>query len=288
MKRLVAAPSFLVSNIILVRFHRTKQPNWNIRQTLFTYGPTPRTVLAQQTTCADPTREMWKQQLYQHLKKIKETKRYASDRPLTNKETDEPTYRAILETIQVLEASNPSPNPLSSPYIQLLDGNWKLLFSTAREITTLSSLPFFFQLQSVYQRIDVKTRQLENIAQLAVAGVVKGYVRVTGNFYPISEATLPPPELQEPGLDGAARERLRRTLQSRRVNVRFQKRSLGIESILGIPVKRFLETIRQVNVRPLVQREPSLDITYLDESFRIGRGGDGGVFVLEKPTSIKQ
>jgi len=65
----------LVSNIILVRFHRTKQPNWNIRQTLFTYGPTPRTVLAQQTTCADPTREMWKQQLYQHLKKIKETKR---------------------------------------------------------------------------------------------------------------------------------------------------------------------------------------------------------------------
>lgn len=195
---------------------------------------------------------------------------------------DPSTQEKIMETIQVIEASNPSPNPLSSPFIELLDGCWKLLFSTAREITTLSALPPIFQLQSVYQMIDLKNRKLENRAQLKVAGAVKGFVRVTGCFYPVSESTRTPPELQKPNLDGETREKLRKLLEGRRVNVRFQKRSFGIESILGIPVNSFLETLRQVQVAPLSQREPSLDITYLDENFRIGRGGDGGIFVLER------
>ena len=29
-------------------------------------------------------------------------------------------------------------------------------------------------------------------------------------------------------------------------------------------------------------RIPSLDITYLDENMRIGRGGDGSLFILSK------
>ncbi|GJQ10259.1 hypothetical protein GpartN1_g2050.t1 [Galdieria partita] len=230
----------------------------------------------------DPTREIFKLKFYEQIQKIKDTLRYNSDRPLTNKGMDQQTQQHIMETINVLEASNPSPNPLTSQAIELLQGNWKLLYSTAREITILSSLPVFFQLQSVYQMIDLKNRKLENRAELGIAGVIKASVRVTGSFYPVSESTMTPPELQEVSLDSMTRERLRKLLEARRVNVKFQKRSWGIESIFGVPVTSLLETLRQVHVKPIVQREPSLDITYLDESFRIGRGGDGGIFVLER------
>ncbi|EME31435.1 hypothetical protein Gasu2_09970 [Galdieria sulphuraria] len=238
----------------------------------------------------DPARETLKQTFYRQVKVIKETLRYSGDRPLTNRGMDKQTEQKIMETIEVLEASNPVPNPLTSQAIELLQGNWKLIFSTAREITTLSSLPPIFQLQSVYQIIDLKNRRLENRAELDVAGAIKASVRVTGKFYPVSESTSTPPELQETSLDSKTRERIRKLLEGRRVNVKFQKRSFGIESIFGVPVKSFLETLRQVNVAPLTRREPSLDITYLEESFRIGRGGDGGIFVLERvaPIDIRQ
>ncbi len=64
-----------------------------------------------------------------------------------------------------------------------------------------------------------------------------------------------------------------------------QKRYLAIEKIAGITTPQ-LNPFKIVPARNPKGRVPIFEITYLDETLRIGRGGDGGLYILSK-TEIK-
>jgi hypothetical protein len=70
-------------------------------------------------------------------------------------------------------------------------------------------------------------------------------------------------------------------LPDRKINVDFKQRFLSITKVLGIKTK-FLEPFRVVQAQNPQGRIPSLNITYIDETMRIGRGGDGSLFILTK------
>lgn len=70
-------------------------------------------------------------------------------------------------------------------------------------------------------------------------------------------------------------------LADRRINVDFDQRFLAIEKILGIDTPK-LNPFKVVKANNPQGRKATLDITYLDESLRIGRGGDGSLFILNK------
>ncbi|MFB2922618.1 PAP/fibrillin family protein [Aerosakkonema funiforme] len=181
--------------------------------------------------------------------------------PITDVQLDKATAAEIEQlTIQV-ESCNPNPNPLVNA-ISLLEGSWQLQYSTAREIRSLVSLPLGLKLGKVFQVIDVSNKQFFNLAFVKhPLGLISGYVKVTASFEPAIEDSSPVPD--------------------KRINVYFDKRYLSIEKIIGINTPQ-LNPFKVVSANNPVGRVATLDITYLDEDCRIGRGGDGSLFVLRK------
>lgn len=181
--------------------------------------------------------------------------------PMTDLQLDK-TIVAEIEALTVqLESYNPNLHPLANA-ISLLDGSWLLLYSTAREIRSLVSLPLGLKLGKVYQVINVSNKEFFNLAFVQHSlGLVSGYVRVTASFEPAVENSSPVPD--------------------KRINVDFDKRYLSIDKIIGINTPQ-LDPFKVVTANNPVNRVATLDITYLDEDFRIGRGGDGSLFILKK------
>lgn len=186
--------------------------------------------------------------------------------PVTNLKLDSTTAGEIEQLTQELEALTPNLFPLVHA-ISLLQGNWLLKYSTAREIRSLASLPLGLKVGKVYQQIDIPSKSFFNIAFVKhPLGLVSGYVKVTATFEPAKENSQPLPD--------------------KRINVNFDKRYLSIEKILGIKTPQ-LNPFKVVSANNPQGRVPSLDITYLDETLRIGRGGDGSLFILNKSDDFR-
>jgi hypothetical protein len=77
------------------------------------------------------------------------------------------------------------------------------------------------------------------------------------------------------------------------VNVSFERGVFGLQGLLGYrDPQQFLQTLeltpklsllRGIDFTISPQREPGwLEITYLDEDLRIGRGNQGNLFVLRR------
>ena len=181
--------------------------------------------------------------------------------PITDLDLSSQSISTITAITEELEAFNPFPEPLLSAK-NLLNGAWLLQYSTAREIRSLKRLPFGFQVGQIYQTIDVNQTYFENKALVRHrSGGLSGYVRVTATFEPAKEAED--------------------ILSNQRINVNFQQRFLGIQRILGIETGWF-DPMRVVEAKNPVGRIPSLKITYIDETMRIGRGGDESLFILTR------
>lgn len=181
--------------------------------------------------------------------------------PITDLDLSPQSISTITAITEELEAFNPFPEPLLSAK-NLLNGAWLLQYSTAREIRSLKRLPFGFQVGQIYQTIDVNQTYFENKALVRHRwGGLSGYVRVTATFEPAKEAED--------------------ILSNQRINVNFQQRFLGIQRILGIETG-WLDPMRVVEAKNPVGRIPSLKITYIDETMRIGRGGDESLFILTR------
>lgn len=90
--------------------------------------------------------------------------------------------------------------------------------------------------------------------------MISGSVKVTATFEPAPEDS------------------------TKRINVQFEKRYLSIETIIGIPTPK-LNPFKVVPANNPQGRIPSLEVTYLDETLRIGRGGDGSLFILKQVNS---
>lgn len=179
------------------------------------------------------------------------------NRGLLATETDR---QAILAAIARLEDRNPTPQPTEA--LDLLDGNWRLLYTTSRGLLNLDQIPLG-QLGQIYQFVRAQTAKIYNIAEIYSLPYLEGLVSVAATFEPVSE---------------------------RRVNVRFERSILGLQRWVGYQTpsafvrqieagEKFLAIDFSIQNR---DQRGWLEITYLDADLRIGRGNEGSVFVLTK------
>ncbi|MFS8861339.1 PAP/fibrillin family protein [Synechococcus sp. H60.3] len=171
----------------------------------------------------------------------------------------------ILSHIAALEALNPTPCPTAAA--ERLEGNWLNLFTTSTDLLRLANLPLLTT-GEIYQCIRAQAGQVFNVAEIQGSGwlqawLPRGVLAVAARFYPESE---------------------------RRVKVIFERLLLGSQALMSYEIESFLYLLERDPERiPAVKidvrrREPTgwLEITYLDEDLRIGRGSEGSVFVLRR------
>ncbi len=168
--------------------------------------------------------------------------------------------QAILSAIAQLEDYNPTPRPVEAG--ELLNGDWRLLYTTSRELLNLDSFPLV-KLGQIYQSIRVKESKLYNIGELYGLPYLEGIVSVAARFEPTSE---------------------------RRVQVKFERSIVGLSRLIGYEFPgKFIDEIESGKKFAAVdfgldtrEQQGWLDITYLDKDLRIGRGNKDSVFVLTK------
>lgn len=166
----------------------------------------------------------------------------------------------VLSAIQQLEDCNPTPKPVEAK--DLLEGNWRLLYTTSKGILGLDRFPLL-KLGQIYQCIRTAEAKVYNIAEIISLPFLEGIVSVAARFEPVSE---------------------------RRVNVIFERSVIGLQRLFAYnSPSQFIQQLESGKKFPpldfgIENREQNgwLDITYLDEDMRIGRGNEGNVFVLTK------
>jgi hypothetical protein len=179
------------------------------------------------------------------------------NRGLLAKEQDK---QAILMALAQLEDCNPTPRPLEAG--DLLDGNWRLLYTTSKGLLNIDQLPLL-KLGQIYQCIRVKTGSVYNIAEIYGLPFLEGIVSVAAKFEPVSE---------------------------RRVQVKFERSIVGLQRLVNYQTPAsFIQQIEAgknftaIDTKIDSNRQQGwLDITYLDADMRIGRGNEGSIFVLTK------
>ncbi|MEH2153782.1 PAP/fibrillin family protein [Nostoc sp.] len=168
--------------------------------------------------------------------------------------------QAILAAIANLEDFNPTPRPVEAS--NLLDGNWRLLYTTSKALLNLDRLPLC-KLGQIYQCIRVETSSVYNIAEIYGLPYLEGLVSIAAKFEPVS---------------------------GRRVQVKFERSIIGLQRLIeyNSPVT-FIQQIEAGRKFPGIdiavnsdKQQGWLDITYIDNDLRIGRGNEGSVFILSK------
>ncbi|MEM7756882.1 MAG: PAP/fibrillin family protein [Cyanobacteria bacterium P01_A01_bin.40] len=170
----------------------------------------------------------------------------------------------VLSAIQQLEDQNPTQKPLEAK--ELLNGDWRLLYTTSKSILGLDRFPLF-KLGQIYQCVRLSEAKIYNIAEIVGLPMLEGLVSVAATFDPVSE---------------------------RRVNVMFERSIIGLQRLLSYttPAKMIQQIESGKKFLPIDfkidrgEQKGWLDITYLDQDMRIGRGNEGNVFVLTKETSV--
>jgi len=168
--------------------------------------------------------------------------------------------QAILAAAANLEDFNPTPRPVETA--ELLEGNWRLLYTTSQGLLGFDRLPLL-KLGQIYQYIQAKQARVYNIAEIYGLPFLEGLVSVSASFVPLSE---------------------------RRVQVKFERSIIGLQRLLNYQsASQFVQQIEagqrfaaldwQLDSR---EQQGWLDITYLDEDLRIGRGNEGSLFILSK------
>lgn len=144
----------------------------------------------------------------------------------------------------------------------MLDGNWRLVYTTSRALLNIDNLPLY-KLGQIYQCIRIQTNSVYNIAEVYGLPLLESIVSVAAKFEPVS---------------------------GRRINVKFQRSIVGLQRLLGYTSpETFIQQIeagKKFTAIDVVlnsnEQQGWLDITYLDNNLRIGRGNEGSVFVLVK------
>lgn len=168
--------------------------------------------------------------------------------------------KSILAAIATLEDLNPTPRPLEA--LDKLEGDWRLLYTTSKELLNLERLPFF-HLGSIYQCIRSKTNSVYNIAEISGLPYLDGIIVSCAQFAPIPQ---------------------------KRVEIKFQRSVIGLAKLIGYqsPPQIIAEIesgkkFTAIDFPISASANPGwLDITYIDADLRINRGSQGNVFVLTR------
>ncbi|MDJ0799195.1 MAG: PAP/fibrillin family protein [Calothrix sp. MO_167.B12] len=172
----------------------------------------------------------------------------------------EAKQQAIQDAIVNLENSNPTPSPLTAT--NLLDGNWRLIYTTSKSLLNIDRLPLS-KVGQIYQYIRVNTNSIYNLAEISGLPYLEGLISVAAKFEAVSE---------------------------KRINVKFERSIIGLQRLIGYNCaddfiqqieagKKFMAVDFPLNSN---EQQGWLDITYIDEDLRIGRGNEGSLFVLAK------
>lgn len=169
--------------------------------------------------------------------------------------------QAILAAVEKLELSNPNPRPMQR--LDLLDGDWRLIYTTSRELLNIDRLPLA-KLGNIYQSVRTRSAKIYNIAELYGLPYLEAVVSVSAGFEAES---------------------------STRVQVKFERNITGFQRLIGYQSPEQLISaieggqtykFNAIDFHILSDRKGWVEITYLDNSLRIGRGNEGNVFVLTK------
>ena len=170
----------------------------------------------------------------------------------------------VLSALEQLEDHNPIPQTLEAK--ELLDGNWRLLYTTSKGILGLDRIPVL-QLGQIYQCLRMADGKLYNIAEIIGVPFFEGLVSFIARFEIVSD---------------------------RRINVKFERYIIGPQKLLGYrsPNQLIKDLEAGKKFFPLdlsiesQEQQGWLDITYLDDDLRVGRGNEGNVFVLSKEKGV--
>lgn len=194
----------------------------------------------------------------------------------------------IFELVSQLEAENPTPKPNEA--VELLDGNWILLYTAFSELLPLVAIGAvpLLKVEKISQAIDTRSMTIINVATLS-SPFAKFSFSATASFevrspsriqVKFTEGSFQPPEI------------------SSTVNLPENIEIFGQKINLS-PVQQSLNPLQGAvaNIARSISGQPPLKVpipgdrttswlltTYLDEDFRISRG-DGGLFVLAKEGS---
>jgi len=175
----------------------------------------------------------------------------------------------IASLIARVEELNPTPAPLSA--IDLLAGDWRLLYTTSAELLGIDKFPIA-DLGQIYQCIRPTGARIFNIAEIKSLPYCEALVSVVAGFAPAE-------------VEGQ--------ISDKRVNVRFNRGVIGLQRILGYQSPaQYISKLENTEKFNLLQgfdfeinstrQQGWLEVTYLDEDMRIGRGNQGSLFVLSK------
>lgn len=171
--------------------------------------------------------------------------------------------KAIQSLAAKLEDHNPYPEPLAAQ--EQLNGIWRLLYTTSDELLGIDRFPLY-KLGQIYQCIYIDDARIYNIAEVLGLPQLSGLVSVSARFEAVSK---------------------------QRVNVAFERGVFGLQTLLNYDSpKQFIQKMQAEDKLPWWQgidfrinsdrQSGWLEVTYLDDDLRIGRGNQGSLFVLRK------
>ncbi|XP_011099801.1 probable plastid-lipid-associated protein 7, chloroplastic isoform X1 [Sesamum indicum] len=158
----------------------------------------------------------------------------------------------IEELVELLESQNPTPKPTQC--LEKVAGSWKLIYST---ITILGSkrtklgLRDFITLGDFFQSINVAEGKAVNMIKFSAKGLnlLSGQLTIDASFKIASES---------------------------RVDISYNKSVITPEQLMNVFRKNYDLLLGIFNP------DGWLEITYVDDSLRIGRDDKGNMFILER------
>ncbi|KAG2566199.1 fibrillin protein 5 homolog isoform X1 [Panicum virgatum] len=155
--------------------------------------------------------------------------------------------------VELLEARNPTPEP-TAELREKVDGCWKLIYSTISILgkkRTKLGLRDFISLGDFLQIIDVKEEKAVNVIKFSARAlkILSGKLTVEASYSVTSKT---------------------------RVDIKLESSTITPEQLMNIFQKNYDMLLAIFNP------EGWLEITYVDETLRIGRDDKENIFVLER------
>lgn len=205
----------------------------------------------------------------------------SKNRGITATDNDRQVIASIIARVEDL---NPTPEPLAAT--ELLTGDWRLLYTTSKELLGIDRFPLA-TLGSIYQCVRPEQSRIYNIAEIQSLPFCESLVSVVASFTP-APSDYPPSSFEAPPKDTAPA-----ALSKNRVNVAFNRAVIGLQRVLGyqspaqyieqLEATEKFNPLRGIDFAIKADRQQGwLEITYLDKNLRIGRGNQGSLFVLTK------
>ncbi|MBD2106234.1 PAP/fibrillin family protein [Nodosilinea sp. FACHB-13] len=184
--------------------------------------------------------------------------------PVNRGISSSPSDRTAIQTAAAtLEGRNPTPNPLQAT--DRLNGDWRLLYTTSSELLNIDRVPLA-SLGPIYQCIRLAENRIYNIAEVNGPPLLSGLVAVAATLEAVS---------------------------TQRLNVGFERGVIGLRQALryespaqfvgAMQTTPKFSLFQGIDFRINSDRQAGwLEVTYLDDDLRIGRGNQGSLFVLQK------